>query len=108
LARAPRAPALLLHGENDRQVPVEQAEELASVLASRGTSSTSSASPGAGDARSARDVVVRRFPGTDHLFLEDHDGEPRGYVRLADRRLRRDVTETVVKWLARRAVANDR
>jgi dipeptidyl aminopeptidase/acylaminoacyl peptidase len=97
IARATRAPALLLHGENDRQVPVEQAEELAAVLASRG----------AGGAPSARDVVLRRFPATDHLFLEDHDGDPRGYVRLADRRVRRDVAETIVQWLATHAVAND-
>jgi dipeptidyl aminopeptidase/acylaminoacyl peptidase len=92
VARATRAPALLLHGENDRQVPVAQAEELAAVLASR---------------RTVRDVVLRRFPATDHLFLEDHDGDPRGYVRLADRRVRRDVVKSIVQWLAGHGVAID-
>ena len=88
VARATRAPALLLHGENDRQVPVEQGEELASALSAR-----------AGEARTRSDVVLRRFPATDHLFLEDHDGDPRGYARLADRRLRREVSAAITAWL---------
>ena len=84
VARRLRMPALLLHGDNDRQVPVGDADELAMALRSGG----------------ARAVTVRRFPATDHLFLEDHDGDPRGYVRLEDRHLRGDVLRSITDWLA--------
>jgi len=84
VARRLRMPALLLHGDNDRQVPVGDADELAMALRSGG----------------ARAVTVRRFPATDHLFLEDHDGDPRGYVRLEDRHLRGDVLRAITDWLA--------
>jgi dipeptidyl aminopeptidase/acylaminoacyl peptidase len=87
LARRGTPPVLLLHGETDRQVPPAHAEELGAVLR---------------EGR-ARDVRVRRFPGTDHLFLEDFDGEPRGYVRLADRRVRADALRAVAEWVAARA-----
>lgn len=87
-ARATRAPVLLLHGENDRQVPVEQAGELADALRARVVPSGA-----------ARAVLVQRFPGTDHLFLEDHDGDPRGYVRLAERSLRASVVGAIAEWL---------
>jgi dipeptidyl aminopeptidase/acylaminoacyl peptidase len=83
IARRLRVPVLLLHGDNDQQVPVSEAAALADAFASGG----------------ARDVLVRRFPATDHLFLEDHDGDPRGYVRLDDRRVRRDVLRAITDWL---------
>lgn len=91
IARETRAPVLLLHGENDRQVPVEQAAELAAVLRTRVVAS---------GARPA-EVRVQRFPSTDHLFLEDHDGDPQGYVRLLDRTVRPSVVQAVSAWLPR-------
>jgi len=89
VARATHAPALILHGENDRQVPVQQSEELASALRDRR------------DARGQQvaRVDLRRFPGTDHLLLEDHDGDPRGYVRLVRRKLRARVVDAITEWL---------
>ena len=89
IARDTHAPALLLHGENDRQVPVQQAGELADALRARVVA------PG----RAPATVLVQRFPHTDHLFLEDHDGDPRGYVRLAERSLRATVVSAIVEWL---------
>lgn len=89
IARDTHAPTLLLHGENDRQVPVAQAGELADALRAR------AAVPG----RAPATVLVQRFPNTDHLLLEDHDGDPRGYVRLAERSLRASVVTAIVEWL---------
>lgn len=89
IARDTRAPALLLHGENDRQVPVEQAGELAAALRARVVMPQ----------QPPATVLVQRFPHTDHLMLEDHDGDPRGYVRLAERSLRASVVSAIVEWL---------
>ena len=99
VARATTAPVLLLHGENDRRVPVEQAEELASVLAARPAARPASRVASRPASRPASHVTLRRFPATDHLFLEDHDGDPRGYVRIADRRVRSDVAAAITEWL---------
>jgi pimeloyl-ACP methyl ester carboxylesterase len=101
IARSTRAPALLLHGLNDRQVPVEQAAELAAALSERRSSESERGPAG------APEVELRRFPATDHLFLRDYDGEPRGYVRLVSRRLRTDVSEAIGSWLRARFRALD-
>ncbi len=85
IARDVRQPVLLLHGENDRQVPVEQADELAAVL------------------RHARTV---RLPHTDHLLLDDFDGDPRGYVRLTSRRLEGNVLRALVAFLEQQNAGN--
>jgi len=78
IARDVRQPVVLLHGENDRQVPVEQADELASVLPN------------------ARAV---RVPHTNHLLLDDFDGDPRGYVRLTSRRVEEAILRALVAFL---------
>lgn len=80
-----RAPTLLLHGANDRQVPASDAESLAVALR----------------AGRAREVEVHRFPSTNHLFLVDADGDPRGYVRLSERRVRADATRSITDFLSR-------
>ena len=81
-----RGRVLVIHGESDRQVPVEQASELASVL---GHSDVS--------------VVVKRFPRVDHLLLEDADGDPQGYTLLASRRIPRVILETIAMWVSQRS-----
>jgi pimeloyl-ACP methyl ester carboxylesterase len=58
-ARQVKAATLILQGENDRQVPVENAEKLAALIRSGGN----------------KDVAVRIFPGTDHLFIDDPTGD---------------------------------
>jgi uncharacterized protein len=84
VARDVRTPVLLLHGENDQQVPPFQADELAQVLRGAG----------------AAPVHVRYFRDTDHLLLADHDGDPQGYVRLAERRLRTAVVDATTHFLS--------
>jgi pimeloyl-ACP methyl ester carboxylesterase len=84
IARHVRAPVLLLHGETDRQVPPRHADELADVLRRH----------------EAPVVAVRRLPRTNHLLLPDGDGDPQGYVRLPDPRVRAEAIEALVGFLA--------
>lgn len=84
-----RLPALVLHGESDRQVPVSQAEELAEALRRRGAP-----------------VAVRRFPSTNHLFLPDGDGDPGLYLTLTTRDLRSEVVAAIVSWVREHAAAD--
>lgn len=88
VAQDVHSPVLLLHGDTDRQVPRAHADELAAAL-------RAAASRTAGTA----DVTVRRFPSTNHLFLDDPIGDPRGYPQLPTRALRGDVTHALVAWL---------
>src|SRR5690606_12019584 len=62
-ARRVRQPTLILHGETDRQVTVEQADTLASAMRAAGNSS----------------VTLHKFKDTNHLFLEDPSGAFGGY-----------------------------
>lgn len=80
-----RAPVLLLQGETDRQVSSEQAGELARALAKAGN----------------RDVTVRVFARTNHLFLDDPDGDPSGYAKLTGAGFAAPVVDTLADWLAR-------
>jgi hypothetical protein len=47
-------------------------------------------------------VTLRRFEDTNHLFVADPSGDPLGYARLEDTRVRREVLGTIADWLARR------
>ncbi len=87
VARRVRSPVLLLHGESDRQVPSAQAGELARALRDGG----------------ATHVSVCLFPSTNHLLLEDRDGDPAAYVLLSSRRVRGDVLHAVARWLSAHA-----
>ena len=78
IARDVRQPVLLLHGANDRQVPVEQSDELAAAL---------------------HDARTVRVPHTNHLLLDDFDGDPRGYVRLSTRRVEGEMLRALVAFL---------
>ncbi|WP_411281143.1 alpha/beta hydrolase family protein [Gemmatimonas sp.] len=78
IARDVRQPALLLHGENDRQVAVEQVHELAAVL---------------------HNARAMRLSHTNHLLLDDFDGDPRGYVRLTSRRIDGGILRVLVTFL---------
>lgn len=78
IARGVRQPVLLLHGENDRQVPVEQSDELAAAL---------------------HDARAVRLAHTNHLLLDDFDGDPRGYVRLTSRRVEGEILRALVAFL---------
>ncbi|HVQ24978.1 MAG TPA: alpha/beta fold hydrolase, partial [Planctomycetota bacterium] len=57
---------LLLQGETDRQVSVEQVDELAAAFKAAGN----------------RDLTVKKLVATNHLFLPDPSGDPAGYSKL--------------------------
>jgi 4-carboxymuconolactone decarboxylase len=75
VARQLRQPVLILQGDTDRQVTPDQADTLAAALTAAGN----------------RDVTLRRFPDTNHLFLADPSGDPQRYAALPDSRIRREV-----------------
>lgn len=84
-----RVPALLVQGATDRQVPAEQAEELAAALRKSG----------------GTDVTVRVFPDRNHLLLPDRDGNPARYGGLTQRQLGADVLGPIVDWIVKRVAA---
>lgn len=84
--RQVRVPVLLLQGATDRQVTAGQADELAAALARAGN----------------RRVTTRVFPGLNHLFLEDEDGDPAGYRELAGEGFAPPVRDALADWLAGR------
>lgn len=84
VARDVRRPVLLVHGATDRQVPPSHADELAAVLRVAG----------------APVVQVQHLRDTDHLLLPDPDGDPTGYVRLGDRRIRPAALTAIAQFFA--------
>jgi len=85
-AKRVKQPVLVLQGATDRQVTPEQAGELAAAFRAGGN----------------RDVTMRAFPSTNHLFLADPIGNPSGYGRLPSKTVRADVLGTIADWLAQR------
>ena len=85
VARQLRQPVLILQGDTDRQVTPDQADTLAAALTAAGN----------------RDVTLRRFPDTNHLFLADPSGDPQRYAALPDSRIRREVLGALVEWAVR-------
>ena len=83
--RQVKQPVLLLQGETDRQVTPEQADSLNTVLRSSGN----------------RDVTLRKFPATNHLFLNDPSGLPGGYAQLKDPKVRKEVLGALADWAVR-------
>ncbi|MBV6522112.1 MAG: hypothetical protein MNPFHGCM_02258 [Gemmatimonadaceae bacterium] len=85
-ARRVRVPVLILQGATDRQVTAGQAEALARAIRSDGNG----------------DVTVRVFPGTNHLFVSDPDGNPAGYAALPSHAVRSDVLAAILEWVVAR------
>jgi dienelactone hydrolase len=79
------APVLILHGEKDYQVPVAEAEKTASAIRRGGN----------------RDVTVRTFPATNHLFLGDA-GVGFSYEKLPTYDLSPAILGALADWLAAR------
>lgn len=77
---------LILHGETDLQVTVDQAAELEAAFRAAGN----------------RDVTTRVFADANHLFLDDPVGDPAQYTRLTNRQVRPDVLGALVDWLVAR------
>ena len=80
-----RAPVLILHGGNDYQVPVAEAEKLGAAIRSGGN----------------RDVTVRVFPGLNHLFLP-HGGVGFSYEKLPSFVVKPEVMGAIADWLSSR------
>jgi hypothetical protein len=85
-AKRVKQPVLILQGATDRQVTPEQGPELAAAFRAGGN----------------RDVTLRVFPSTNHLFLTDPTGNPSGYASLPSKNVRADVLGTLADWLATR------
>ena len=85
-ARRVTAPTLILQGETDRQVPVDQAGKLAALIRAGGN----------------KDVTVRVFPATNHLFVTDTSGDFNNYDNLRSNRISAAVLGTLADWLSAR------
>ncbi len=84
-AKLVKQPVLILQGETDRQVTAEQADLLLTAFRSNGN----------------RDVTLRKFPATNHLFLNDPSGLPGGYPQLKDAKVRKEVLGALADWATR-------
>jgi fermentation-respiration switch protein FrsA (DUF1100 family) len=84
-ARKVRVPTLILQGATDQQVTAAQAEALGEAIRSGGN----------------RNVTVRVFPETNHLFILDPTGNPSGYSALGTGQIRPEVIAALTEWLAR-------
>lgn len=85
-ARTVKTPVLILQGATDQQITADQAPLLAQAFRAGGN----------------RDVTMRVYPATNHLFLADPDGNPAGYSSLKHTTLGPEVLRTVVDWVVRR------
>ncbi len=85
-ARRVRTPVLILQGKTDRQVTPDQAPALERAFRAGGN----------------RDVTLRLYPATNHLFLADSSGNPATYTRLTTTTIRPQVLADLVEWLALR------
>ncbi|MDQ6612092.1 MAG: alpha/beta fold hydrolase, partial [Gemmatimonadota bacterium] len=85
-ARLVSQPVLILQGATDHQITPEQADTLGAAFRNGGN----------------KDVTVKKFPETNHLFLPDAIGEASGYAGLKDVRIRREVLGTLADWFAAR------
>ena len=79
-----RVPTLYIQGETDHQVPAAQAEMGARIIRSNGN----------------KDVTVRLFPATNHLFVPDSTGDITKYDQLKSNRIRPEVLGAIADWLA--------
>jgi pimeloyl-ACP methyl ester carboxylesterase len=84
-ARRVKTPVLILQGMTDRQVPPSEADKLAAAFRAGGN----------------RDVTVRSFPATNHLFVADPVGSFE-YAKLPSLHVRPEVLTAVADWLVAR------
>ena len=84
-ARRVKTPVLILQGMTDRQVPPSEADKLAAAFRAGGN----------------RDVTVRSFPATNHLFVADPVGSFE-YAKLPSLHVRPEVLGAVADWLSAR------
>ena len=89
-AKKVSCPVLILHGDKDANVPVDDAHHLANAMRISGNT----------------DVTVKIFTNHNHLFLEDPVGNISGYKDLLrhTNKLPNDVLNTIVEWFQKRLV----
>ena len=85
--RRVKQPVLIVQGETDHQVTPEQADSLAHALHTAGN----------------HNVLLRKFPETNHLFLEDPSGVPQNYGKLKKVGVRKEVLGTIADWVVSQA-----
>ncbi len=83
VARRVRVPVLILQGENDHQVPLSEARKLAAAFRAGGN----------------RNVTVRTFPATNHLFVADENRDF-SYEKLPSLAVRTSVLGAIADWLS--------
>jgi pimeloyl-ACP methyl ester carboxylesterase len=81
-----RQPLLFVHGELDRQIPVDHADRLAALAKTES------------DSKSIEVVVVR---GVNHLLVPATTGEVNEYAALGDRTVSKEITSTINTWLTK-------
>ena len=81
-----RQPMLFVHGQLDRQVPIEHLERIAEL--GRRTSKSKS-------------VEVVSVIGVNHLLVPAVTGEVTEYATLTDRNVSRDVATAITAWLTK-------
>jgi fermentation-respiration switch protein FrsA (DUF1100 family) len=91
-ARRVRTAVLILQGATDLQVTADQAEELAAAFREGGY----------------RDVTVRVFRDTNHLFLHDPSGVYSGYATLPSKIVPPEVLGVLADWVVARLGATSR
>lgn len=82
--RVRKVPVLILQGTTDRNVPPDDAQELAQAFRRAGN----------------RDVTVRMFEGVNHIFLRDPDGNPKRYESLPSFEVGPQVLGAIADWTA--------
>lgn len=87
VAKKVKAATLILQGETDRQVPVANAGKLAALIRSGGN----------------KDVTVRLFPNTDHLFLDDPTGDFLDmYKHVKTNKVSPEILGALADWMVMR------
>ena len=76
-------PVLILHGENDKNVPPAHAQKLAAAFKEAGN----------------KKVEVKIFDGLNHIFVKDADGNPSNYYKLESFEVAPQVLSTIVGWI---------
>lgn len=92
VVRRTRQPALIVHGEADREIPVRHAARLLAMAEAR-------------DRREAT-AELARLPDVDHRLLAAGTPAVDSYSRLLDRRVAPDVLAVLVDWLGRTVPAD--
>ena len=94
VVRRTRQPALILHGEADREIPVRHADRLLALA----------------EARRRREATaeIARLPGVDHRLLAAGTPTVDDYSQLLERRVAAEVVDVLADWMGRVVPADRR